>query len=93
MVRAYLWELRKNNGWTLSAAAQKIGISRSFLSLLESGKRNPSQRVVAKIEEVFADMTTVTLNQVYQRGTRGTKTVHYGSNKLYPTEVVSAYKD
>ena len=46
-------ELRKEKGLTLAEFAKALGIGLSTLTGYEAGKRNPSEKVVAKIREVY----------------------------------------
>lgn len=46
-------EIRKNAGLTLEKFGEKIGISASACSLLESGKTNPSNQTISAICRVF----------------------------------------
>lgn len=52
---ADLKEKRQNAGLTQTNLAEQIGISRSQLSLMESGKRKPSYDVLKKIAAVFGE--------------------------------------
>ena len=52
----FLEELRKKRiavGLSQDALAQKIGIARSSLTLIELGKRKPSYEIMVKISKVF----------------------------------------
>ena len=46
-------ELRKEKGLTLAEFAKALGIGLSTLTGYEAGKRDPSEKVVAKIREVY----------------------------------------
>lgn len=46
-------EIRKDAGMTLEKFGEKIGISASACSLLESGKTNPSNQTISAICRVF----------------------------------------
>ena len=46
-------EIRKDAGLTLEKFGEKIGISASACSLLESGKTNPSNQTISAICRVF----------------------------------------
>lgn len=46
-------ELRKSRGWTQDHLAEVIGVGKSHVSEMESGKKNPSVPVMEKIAEVF----------------------------------------
>ena len=52
----YLEELRKKRneaGLSQTALAQKIGIARSSLTLIELGKRKPSYEIMVKISKAL----------------------------------------
>ena len=49
----YLAELREDRGMSQREAAEKIGLSHSFICLLESGKRTPSLGVLSKIAKFY----------------------------------------
>lgn len=44
---------RSKRGWTQSYVAQKTGIARTMVALLETGKRKPSYEVLVKLEDLF----------------------------------------
>ena len=46
-------QMRTANHWTQAYVAQKIGISRTTYTLIESGRRNPSYEVLLKLEDLF----------------------------------------
>lgn len=46
-------ELRKNRGWTQDEFAERMGISKNYVSLIENGKRIPSPRLVSDICREF----------------------------------------
>ena len=48
-----LKELRKNSNLTQKEVAQKIGVTVRFISALEHGKRNPSDKTKLKLAEVY----------------------------------------
>ena len=50
--RLLLTELRKADG-TQQDVAKKLGISRAYLGMLEVGSRNPTVKLMAKIERYF----------------------------------------
>lgn len=50
---ARIKELRKANGLSQEAFAARIGITKSSVSLIESGKNNPSEQTVLLICERF----------------------------------------
>lgn len=45
--------LRKRAGLTMTALSERIGVTPSYVSLLESGERQPSREVVDKLADVF----------------------------------------
>ena len=45
--------LRKQQGLTMSALADLIGVTASYISLLEAGGRQPSREIVLKLAHVF----------------------------------------
>lgn len=47
--------LRKRAGLTMTALSERIGVTPSYVSLLESGERQPSREVVDKLADVFFD--------------------------------------
>ncbi|SLK20678.1 helix-turn-helix domain-containing protein [Bacillus toyonensis] len=46
-------ELRKERKWSQKELGEKVDVSESFISKVESGKKQPSREVTAKIAEVF----------------------------------------
>ncbi|MCU4734223.1 helix-turn-helix transcriptional regulator [Bacillus cereus] len=46
-------ELRKGRKWSQKELGEKVDVSESFISKVESGKKQPSREVTAKIAEVF----------------------------------------
>lgn len=48
-----LREAREFLGWTQEAAAQRLGITREYLSQLETGKRRIPLRLLARVADVF----------------------------------------
>lgn len=50
--RLLLSELRKADG-TQQVVAKKFGISRAYLGMIESGVRNPTVKLMARIETYF----------------------------------------
>ena len=51
--------IRAAYGLQQAELASRIGISRSHLCLIESGKRNPSQRVITSLGDAFGVPTAV----------------------------------
>lgn len=56
-------ELRLERGWTQKEVAEKIGVTKSTVNLLESGLRKPSYEVLVKLEALFG----VTHNVLFRR--------------------------
>ncbi len=53
MLGSRLRELRSSKGWTLEELAERSGLSKPFLSRLESGERQPSIAAVLTLARVF----------------------------------------
>lgn len=53
MIGETLRLLRIFNDYTMTEMAQKIGLSQSYLSELESGKKMPSLEIIEKYANVF----------------------------------------
>jgi transcriptional regulator with XRE-family HTH domain len=47
-------QLRKKQEWSQELLADKLGVDRSYVSSLESGKRNPTLRTIIEISRLFA---------------------------------------
>lgn len=70
-MRKELVGARKNNGFTQAKIAEKLGISRSFYGLIETGFRNPDYGLAKKIskllkvkpESIFFDLDGFTMKQ------------------------------
>lgn len=45
--------LRTDRGWTQDKFAEKIGISKNYVSLIENGKKIPSSRLISDICQEF----------------------------------------
>ena len=56
---AWLRDQRRRKGWTQERAAAKLGVSQTYLSLLENGQRPVSQRLAQRLERKFAVPPTV----------------------------------
>ena len=48
-----LKKLRREHNWSQKLASEQIGISRSYLAMVEEGKRVPSVAAAKKIAEIF----------------------------------------
>jgi putative transcriptional regulator len=55
MARDKLKKLRKDKGLTQKEVADKIGVSRSMYTSIESGTRDPSLKVMQRIVDFFGD--------------------------------------
>lgn len=63
-MRLKLRELRKKKGWTLDVAAARLGITKSHLSEVETGKKNLS----APMMDAAAKLFDVHVTQLYDAG-------------------------
>lgn len=73
MFGKYIYTIRKEQGYTLSQLAERVGISKSYLSNIERElKQNPSIQVMEKI----AMALNVDLNHLLQNGTDTVKGQH-----------------
>lgn len=52
---ATLVRVRKVHRLSGTALAERVGISRNYLSIIEAGKRNPSLKLLDKLAEVFGE--------------------------------------
>lgn len=52
-IKPDLKKFRLAKNWTQQEAAERIGISRSYYSMVEIGHRMPSVQMAQKIESVF----------------------------------------
>jgi transcriptional regulator with XRE-family HTH domain len=56
---AWLAEARRAKGWTQAEAAERLGVSQTYWSFLENGRRAVPARLLAKLREHFAVPGTV----------------------------------
>lgn len=56
---AWLREQRERKGWTQEQAAGRLGVSQTYLSLLENGRRPVSKSLAQRLERRFAVPPTV----------------------------------
>jgi transcriptional regulator with XRE-family HTH domain len=49
MARSWLKAVRRQKGWTQQEAAQRLGVSQPYLSLLEHGRRPLTKRLLSKL--------------------------------------------
>src|SRR3990172_1836886 len=54
MIGEKIKSLRESEALTQEEIAVKVGVSKEFISMVESGKRNPSLEVLSKIASVFS---------------------------------------
>jgi len=45
---------RRRRGWTQAQAAARLGVSQAYLSLLETGRRRVSSRLLARLQRAFS---------------------------------------
>lgn len=68
VMNSYLKELRKKAGFKQCDVAEKLGITRDYVSMLERGKRRPGRDVVykmAKLYEIPLDDIFLEINRTY----------------------------
>ena len=46
-------QLRKEKGWSQTKVAQKMGVSKSYVSKLENSNRRGSLDIVTKLSEIY----------------------------------------
>lgn len=51
--RLNLLHLRKKHGWTQKELAEKLGITSTHYSRIETGESNPSYELMERFKEVF----------------------------------------
>src|SRR3972149_8277761 len=54
MIGGKIKSLRESEALTQEEIAVKVGVSKEFISMVESGKRNPSLAVLSKIASVLS---------------------------------------
>lgn len=52
-MKVRLREMRTAQGWTQDVAAARLGISKSHVSEIENGKKNPSSPLLDRMAKVF----------------------------------------
>lgn len=50
---SYLKQQRESNNWTIKELADRLGFSSSYISQLENGTRNPSQKQLATLAKAY----------------------------------------
>lgn len=53
MKKCTLKQLREKSGLTQKKVAEQAGISKNYLSMLENGTRNPSDKLKEKLSELY----------------------------------------
>lgn len=53
MIRIWLKELRERKGLNQQQLAESVGVSREYITMIESGQRNPSVNLAKKIADFF----------------------------------------
>lgn len=53
-IRVFLKKLRSDNNEVMSDMAEKLGVTTSFLSAVELGKKNPPQNWYRKIDKAYS---------------------------------------
>ena len=53
MKRLNIRHERINRGWSLEFVAQQLGITNQAVNLIETAQRDPSYKVLCKIEKLF----------------------------------------
>jgi transcriptional regulator with XRE-family HTH domain len=53
MATSWLKAVRRHKGWTQREAAQKLGVSQPYMSLLEQGRRPLTKRLLSKLQRHF----------------------------------------
>jgi transcriptional regulator with XRE-family HTH domain len=61
MIAVELREARKTKGWTQQEAASRLGLSQTYLSLLEQGKRPVPKSRVQRVLAVYDSLSPLTL--------------------------------
>lgn len=49
----YVRELRMNKGWSINEAGEELGVSANYISMVERGVRNPTNKFVGKIAKLY----------------------------------------
>jgi len=50
---SYLRELRMEKGWSINEAGERLGVSANYISMIERGVRNPTNKFVEKIAKLY----------------------------------------
>lgn len=54
MTPTLLQSARRARGWTQKRAARRLGVTQAYLSMLERGRRTPSEEVALRLAEVYS---------------------------------------
>src|SRR5690554_5619603 len=85
MIEKRLKELRKSRGLTQEELANSIGITKNFVTMVESGKRKPSYEVLDKIADYFDVSTDYLLGR--------TNILRLSKESNIPIEYVELYEE
>lgn len=55
--------MREQEKWTQSFVAKQIGITKQAYSNIETGKRNPSYKIIVKLQKLFKNPIDYLLEQ------------------------------
>lgn len=58
-----LKRMREANGWSRESVAQRVGVNVPMLCMIETGKRDPSYKVLVALEDVFHTSHRVLLRE------------------------------
>jgi transcriptional regulator with XRE-family HTH domain len=87
MIAVELREARKTKGWTQQEAASRLGLSQTYLSLLEQGKRPVPKSRVQRVLAVYDSLSPLTLplrGQKNRAGMDGLKLAQQLAGLGYP---------
>jgi transcriptional regulator with XRE-family HTH domain len=57
-----LYKVRKKNKLSAEALSEKCGISRSYITLIETGKRMPGKKIIPRLATALKVKTNVVIN-------------------------------
>ncbi|MEM7122485.1 MAG: XRE family transcriptional regulator [Pseudomonadota bacterium] len=84
---ARLRELRTERGWSLDAASDRTGLSRSSLYKIEKGKMSPTFDALKKLSDGFdLDVARLVVTQIDTRAASRRCITRHGDGTLYETE-------
>lgn len=59
-------EARNNCDMSINTAVDALGIARGYLSMLENGKKQPSNEMIARMSELYGQPAAFFLNKEHQ---------------------------